>query len=318
MRVETISYCRDRGWSASLPPWDSPSTMVLAFCAPEFFDDPDALGQLADAYPNSIVAGCSTSGEIHGSTVDDDSLAVAIVRFDSTPIRLAVADIGAGDSRLVGETLAAVLDAPDLAGVLVLSDGLSVNGSDLAAGLNDVLSTTVPVTGGLAGDGDRFDRTWVLVDGKPQQEQGHRNRVLRRQRPRRSRVERRLGHLRSRAGGNAFGRERPVRTRRTARACAVQEVPRRPGVRPARQPLCCSRWRCGRPDDDKQLVRTILSVDETHQSLTFAGDIPQGHRGPADAGELRQGHRRRRKCCQARPCCSRSGQRRTCRSPSAA
>jgi hypothetical protein len=30
------------------------------------------------------------------------------------------------------------------------------------------------------------------------------------------------------------------------------------------------------PESDKQLVRTILAVDESDQSMTFAGDIPQG------------------------------------------
>ena len=30
-------------------------------------------------------------------------------------------------------------------------------------------------------------------------------------------------------------------------------------------------------DDDKRLVRTILAVDEAAQSMTFAGDIPEGH-----------------------------------------
>jgi len=30
-------------------------------------------------------------------------------------------------------------------------------------------------------------------------------------------------------------------------------------------------------DEDKQLVRTILAVDEDTQSLTFAGDVPEGH-----------------------------------------
>ena len=30
-------------------------------------------------------------------------------------------------------------------------------------------------------------------------------------------------------------------------------------------------------DDTKEIVRTILAVDETNQSLTFAGDVPQGY-----------------------------------------
>jgi hypothetical protein len=32
------------------------------------------------------------------------------------------------------------------------------------------------------------------------------------------------------------------------------------------------------PDDAKVLVRTVLSVDEASQSMTFAGNVPQGHR----------------------------------------
>jgi hypothetical protein len=52
--------------------------------------------------------------------------------------------------------------APGLRHVFVLSDGLHVNGTDLVRGLNGELPADVVVTGGLAGDGARFERTWVL------------------------------------------------------------------------------------------------------------------------------------------------------------
>ena len=57
--------------------------------------------------------------------------------------------------------------APGLRGVLVLSDGLGVNGSELIRGLNAILPANVMVSGGLAGDGERFKRTWVVKDGLP-------------------------------------------------------------------------------------------------------------------------------------------------------
>lgn len=41
----------------------------------------------------------------------------------------------------------------------MFSDGLAVNGSKLAAGPNGY---GVTVTGGLAADGPRFERTWVI------------------------------------------------------------------------------------------------------------------------------------------------------------
>jgi hypothetical protein len=51
--------------------------------------------------------------------------------------------------------------------VLVLSDGLAVNGTDLVRGLAESLPHDTMIVGGLAADGDRFARTWVLVDGAP-------------------------------------------------------------------------------------------------------------------------------------------------------
>src|SRR5207302_2753721 len=57
------------------------------------------------------------------------------------------------------------LAAPDLRAIFVLSDGLEVNGSELVRGINSVIGNDVIVTGGLAGDGDRFARTWVWDGG---------------------------------------------------------------------------------------------------------------------------------------------------------
>jgi hypothetical protein len=45
---------------------------------------------------------------------------------------------------------------------------LGVNGSRLAEGLATGTGGSAVITGGLAGDGSRFERTWVLVDGHPQ------------------------------------------------------------------------------------------------------------------------------------------------------
>ena len=49
--------------------------------------------------------------------------------------------------------------------VFVLSDGLNVNGSDLARGLASGVPAGVSITGGLSGDGTDFAETWVITDG---------------------------------------------------------------------------------------------------------------------------------------------------------
>ena len=91
---------------------------------------------------------------------------MALLKFEGTEVRTAYAPVGdPSQSHAAGVTLAHSLCGNGLKGVLVFSDGLGVNGSELVRGLNSVLPDNVVVTGGLAGDGDRFQRTWVLKDG---------------------------------------------------------------------------------------------------------------------------------------------------------
>jgi hypothetical protein len=166
---------------------------------------------------------------------------------------------------------------PGLRAVFVLSDGLHVNGSRLAAGMNDVLPDSVVVTGGLAGDGERFLSTWVLADCEPADKYvtavGFYGERLR------------IGHGCD-AGWSSFGPERRVTS---ARGNVLYELDGKPALAlykdyvgeraaglPATAmlfPLSIRRDAC----DTNPLIRTILGVDEPTQSLTFAGDIPRGH-----------------------------------------
>lgn len=278
MHVTTTRINAGIPWSlASLSTLDSEQTLLLLFGASGLIDAPDRIRQLLDACPRSHVMGCSTSGEIHGCEISDDSLVVAAVRFEKTPIRTAEAAVHSpNDSCAAGHTIAAQLKQPSLRGVLVLSDGLNVNGSELVKGLNDTLGETVVVTGGLAGDGTRFKRTWVLNDRAPQS--GYVTAVgfygdhIR------------LGHG-SKGGWDKFGPERQVTK---SHRNVLYELDGRPALQlykeylgdraaglPATGLLFPLAIRTS-PSEGKVLVRTILAVDEAAQSMTFAGDIPQG------------------------------------------
>ena len=168
VKVFTLQYDAPTGWSGSFPGVDGDRTMVIAFGATGYFEHPEAVLELAAAYPQAAVVGCSTSGEICGTHILDDSIVVLIIEFDSTRVKAVQAPIAGGDeSATAGQQIATQLDAPDLAAVFVLSDGLNVNGTELVGGINSVLDSAVVVTGGLAGDKDRFERTWVIADGAP-------------------------------------------------------------------------------------------------------------------------------------------------------
>lgn len=277
MKLSTFSFEPATGWSLSeFPPLDSEQTLVLVFAAPEYLDQPSALWELFEAYPQSTIVGCSTAGEIIGPLVNDTSLSVAVLQFERTKIEAASAKIGQqDDSFAIGADLARRLNSRQLAAVFILSDGLHVNGSELVKGLNSILPPGVIVTGGLAGDGDRFERTWVISERRPQSATvtavglyGKRLRVT---------------HG-SRGGWDSFGPERRV-TR--SKGNILYELDGKPalalyqeylGERAAGLPATGLLFPLSiRQDarDPNQVVRTILAVDEANQSMTFAGDIPQ-------------------------------------------
>ena len=277
--MKVATFVRSAGvWDSPLDPsLDDPACLVLVFAHGGLIDEHAPLADLAEVYPQSVIVGCSTAGEVLDRAIDDGTVTVAVARFDHTRIAKAVAPLPApAESFVSGESLAAQLDAPDLRAVFVLSTGLEVNGSELVRGVNSRLRPEVVVTGGLAGDGSRFRRTWVLGWSGPQTGLAtaiglYGDRI-------------RVGHG-SKGGWDIFGPERKV-TRSEGNVLyeldgkpALELYKRYLGDMAAGLPATGLRFPLAlreTPDADKQLVRTILAVDESAQSMTFAGDIPQG------------------------------------------
>ena len=276
MQVETLGFAPKGGWpETSLS--DSDQTLVIVFGGSGFVDDPAPMRALRQRFPTATIAGCSSSGEILGEAILDDSVVAAVAQFGATKLRRCTEPIDEVDSTEVGARLGRGLFTPELSGVLVFSDGLGVNGTELIRGLTAELPPDVIVTGGLAGDGDRFERTWVLDDeGIPKSgvvsAVGLYGDAVR------------IGHG-SRGGWDAFG---PVRIITSSENNVLLELDGRPALELYKEylgeradglpatgllfPLAIRE----RANDQRQLVRTILSVDEETQSMTFAGDVPEG------------------------------------------
>lgn len=257
------------------PQHDPDKTLIIMFGASNLADAPSMIHRVCQAYPGVPVIGCSTVGEIMGTEIHDDTLTVTIIQFAHTTVRSASVEIQDSlASYEAGKTLGQALEGPDLRGVFVLSDGLLVNGSELVQGLNATVPEHVVVTGGLAGDGKHFQRTWVIQDGQPQSGYvtavGLYGDAVR------------IGHG-SKGGWEMLGLERRVtRSERNV----LYELDGKPalelykkylGDRIAELPASCLFFPLAfrRDHSDEQVfVRTILQVDETEQSMTFAGDIP--------------------------------------------
>jgi hypothetical protein len=270
MEICDFTYQASAGFSVDpLPQLDSPNTVVFIFGSPEFIESRVPLNALRDGYPSSLLVGCSTAGEILGKDIYDECLVISVMKLGKGRAKLAYAPIASpGDSRQAGAKLAMELKAPDLKGVFILSDGLQVNGTELALGINSHLPPAVKVSGGLAGDGSRFQKTWVLKNGIPisgtVSALGLYGNSLR------------IGHG-SRGGWDIFGPERLV-TR--SHGNILYELDGKPalalykeylGERAAELPSSALLFPLSLRADNgslKSLVRTVLGVDEAAQSMT--------------------------------------------------
>jgi hypothetical protein len=276
VKIEQQYWTAGEGWKKEFEgSLGGNASLVLVFGAGRILGDVARMGEIRALYPGSMILGCSTSGEICGIRVRDDSLVVTAVRFERTELKLVHAIVDAGDDSLnAGRCLAKSLPTQHLVHVLVLSDGLKVNGSELARGLRENLPANVAVTGGMAGDGAAFEQTLVDADSTPCEG-----------------VIAALGfygeHLKvgygSLGGWDSFGPERLI-TRSKGNVlyeldgCSALELYKKylgeNDAGPAEALLFPLSLRTG--VDGRALVRSVMSVNEEDKSMTFAGDMPEG------------------------------------------
>jgi len=172
MKLKQTIWTKDKGWVpgfAGEPEKDV--QLVLFFGSVGLLKEEKYYSEIKQAYPNAHFFGCSTAGEICGTQVLDDSIVLTGISFDTTRVEGVRVELNKSiDSFHAGESLAKDLPKDGLRHVLVLSDGIKVNGSALVKGLTKKLPDDITVTGGLAGDGERFKETLVCWDNKPKKD----------------------------------------------------------------------------------------------------------------------------------------------------
>ncbi|MGQ9871479.1 FIST signal transduction protein [Leptodesmis sp.] len=265
------------GWQPALSSLSQASAqLILLFGSPALLQPSSPLHEILTAYPHAYVLGCSTAGEICDTQVSDNSLVATIIQFEHTEIHCYFIHLLPEEGSFeAGKRLSQLLSPHGLTHVFVLSDGLQVNGSELVKGLGCHLPPHIGVTGGLSGDGDRFQQTFILCNGQVNSGMiavlglyGDRLRV---------------GYA-SQGGWSPFGPERVITK---SRGNILYELDGEPalelykrylGDHAAELPAAglffplSLRLETG----NGHLVRTILSINEAEQSLTFAGDMPEG------------------------------------------
>jgi hypothetical protein len=250
--------------------------LVLVFGDPALVTDKSLFTHIQQLFPAASIVSSSTAGEIINNEVYDGSIVVTAMQFEKTTTKCFVTNIHKHtNSYEAGKHLMQQLMAHDLQAVFVLSDGTNINGSELVAGLNENNTHHISVTGGLAGDGARFIKTFVGLNQVPEENLvvavGFYGNSLK------------IGHG-SFGGWDEFGPERTI-TRSDKNV--LFEIDGKNALDlykeylgPYKNELPGSALlfplSLKEPDSDQYLVRTILGINDEAKSMHFAGNLPQG------------------------------------------
>lgn len=160
MQIAQIGWSAESGWEP-VPGFSAIADLVLVFADEVYFQTEACYTELSSLFPQAHIVGCSSSGNVLGVGISDGNIVATAVKLAHSSIRLKSIDMRPGENvQQLGARLMEELAAPDLRHAFILSDGLQVNGSELAKGLNQA---GIAVTGGMAGDGTRFGQTWCNV-----------------------------------------------------------------------------------------------------------------------------------------------------------
>jgi hypothetical protein len=250
--------------------------LVIGFGSSALVSQVESFKDIKKRFPNAEIAMCSSAGEIYENEVLDDSISLVAIQFQTTILKTSEINIQDFNSSYeAGKTLIMNLSQEKLKFVFVLSDGGKVNGSELVKGMNFSKNKNVLITGGLAGDGTSFEKTFVGLNQVPQTGKiiaiGFYGDDLV------------LSHG-SFGGWESFGLERTATKSvenvlyeidgksalslyKTYLGKFAEELPGSALLFPLSVKF---------EDHKEAMVRTILSIDDENQSITFAGDIPQG------------------------------------------
>ncbi|MDX1915157.1 MAG: FIST N-terminal domain-containing protein [Methylophilus sp.] len=158
--IDAKGTLRDLPAASPLPT----ANLVMVFSSVKRFAEGKLQSFLKSRYPTAQIIGCSTSGEINANGVFDDSIQITAIMWEKVVQRVAQTKMTSMQNSFeTAATLARQLKADNLKALIVISDGLNVNGSELLKGFQSILGE-IPIVGGLAGDSGAFVKTLQLYN----------------------------------------------------------------------------------------------------------------------------------------------------------
>ncbi|MCU0434054.1 MAG: FIST C-terminal domain-containing protein [Bacteroidia bacterium] len=233
-----------------------------------------ATSLLQARYPSAQIVSCSTAGNIMDESLLDETMIATVVEFADTRVNACNFPIANIDATELGRNIADKFDAADLAGLLLFST-TGINAGKLLNGINEKLKGRVPVSGGVAGDDYRFERTLVglgndIAEGQIVVVAFYGSKLH-------------IAHG-SKGGWDTFG---PVRTVTRSEGNVLYEIDGKPvldlykqylGEKASELPASALLFPFTIIDShtSEPLVRGVQNVDESTSSIILYGDVEEG------------------------------------------
>lgn len=253
--------------------------LVLVFANRFLLEDEGVLESIRKEFPYEHIVFGSTAGEILCCNVYDNSISVTAIEFEKSSFVVERDNILSYNksAKTLGEALYNKMPKENLKHLFVLSEGSFVNGSSLIKGLENNIDSNISITGGMCGDDARFEKTVASYKENPK-----------------------IGEViligfygetlditySSFGGWIPFGPERIITK---SKANILYEIDGQPaldlyknylGDKASELPQASLLYPLNvTPEDKKEpVVRTILNINNDHQSMILAGDVPMNSR----------------------------------------
>ncbi len=230
--------------------------------------------EIRELFPDGELVFGSTSGEIMDTHVYDGTITLTAIQFEKTQFKIVHENVSDFvDIQKMGRAIADQFDKTDLRHLFIVSDGSFVNGSGLIEGLESDKAFNATITGGLCGDGARFEKTLTSYNETPKQGEvvaiGFYGDSLE------------VSYA-NYGGWTPFG---PERTITKSVGNILYEIDGQPALdlyktylgekaKDLPQAALLYPLTVQQSENEEPLVRTILNIDEEANSMILAGDVP--------------------------------------------
>ncbi|AIM60108.1 histidine kinase [Cellulophaga lytica] len=251
--------------------------LVLVFGNRFLLEEENLYQEIKEMFPNGNVVFGSTSGEIIGDKVSENTIVLTAIEFEKSTYIVKsknVKEFGYNDLDL-GAKLIEEFPKKDLKHIYIISEGSTVNGSALIEGIEKEKHISIGLSGGLCGDDARFEKTLVSNNATPKEGEivaiGFYGKTL-------EITSANYG------GWTGFGPERIITK---SKGNVLYELDGKPALDLYKKYLGDKAKELPKSallyplnvkitEDSKPIVRTIINIDEDTNTMILAGDVPQG------------------------------------------